>query len=227
MSRIGNTLYAKPADLPEVIPVFPLQGVLLLPRGQLPLNVFERRYMAMIDAAIAGDRVIGMVQPRFDGTAVDVNGNPELCPIGCAGRITQFAETGDGRYLVTLTGIARFRIREELAVSTPFRCCAVTAEEFAEDFMPGTGEESVDREGLLAAFRAFLEASNLEADWEEIGRTPNEALVNALSMLAPYGPAEKQALLEAPDLKTRAETLVAVTELALARGERGRSHPVQ
>ncbi len=200
--------------LPDIIPVFPLAGALLLPRGQLPLNVFEPRYVAMVDAALAADRIIGIIQPeREDGSSP---GEPPLRKVGCAGRIMAFSETGDGRYLITLAGVARFRVVEEVAGITPYRRCRVTAEPFAGDFS-ARGESEVDRDSLLSAFRAYLEANELEADWESVDRASNEALVNAIAMMSPYGPAEKQALLEAPDLKTRAETLVALAEVSLAR----------
>ena len=214
--KAGNRNYRSPADLPEAIPVFPLSGALLLPRGQMPLNIFEPRYLAMVDAALAGNRIIGMIQPIGEG----VVGAPSLQPIGCAGRITSFNETGDGRYAITLTGIARFRTVAELPpeAETPYRSFRITAEPFAADFI-NAGENDVDRETLLDAFRAYLDAHNLEADWESVDNASNEALVNAIAMISPYGPAEKQALLEAPDLKSRAETLIAITEMELARSE--------
>ena len=140
-----------------------------------------------------------------------------LYKIGCVGRLTQIAESGDGRYLIQLTGIARFRIEEELTVATPYRQCRVTFAPFQDDFTARKGEDEVDRESLLKALKDFLEANNLKADWQGIENAPNEALVNALAMMSPYGAAEKQALLEAPDLKTRAELLVAVTEIELAK----------
>jgi Lon protease-like protein len=201
-------------DLPETIPVFPLTGALLLPGGRLPLNIFEPRYLQMVDACIAGRRLIGMIQPRLDG-ALRADGEPELCSIGCIGRITSFAETGDGRYLVSLQGVCRFRVESEHNVRTPYRQCHVLP--FFGDLDADAGAADVDRTALLKAFRAYLEANDLEADWESVSRAENATLVNALSMMAPYGPAEKQALLEAADLKTRAETLIAITEMALAR----------
>ena len=140
-----------------------------------------------------------------------------LYKIGCAGRITQLAESGDGRYLIELTGVARFRIEEELKVSTQYRQCRVTYAPFADDFVARKGENAVDRKALLAALTEFLKANDLKADWEGIEKAPNEALVNALAMMSPYGTAEKQALLEAPDLKTRAEILIAITEIELAK----------
>ena len=152
---------------------------------------------------------------------------PNLFKVGCVGRITQIAETGDGRYLIQLTGIARFRIEEELAVTTPYRQCRVAYAPFADDFVARKGEDEVDRESLLRALSDFLKANDLKADWEGIENAPNEALVNALAMMSPYGAAEKQALLEAPDLKTRAEILVAVTEIELAKKTTGGETPLQ
>lgn len=215
-----NAEYKSPGDLADVIPVFPLPGALLLPRGQMPLNIFEPRYVAMIDDALrSGLRLIGMIQP--DSAHPGPESKPNLYKVGCVGRITQIAETGDGRYLLQLTGIARFRIEEELSVTTPYRQCQVTYTPFIDDFIARKGEDDVDRASLLAALSDFLKANDLKADWEGIENAPNEALVNALAMMSPYGTAEKQALLEAPDLKTRAEILVAVTEIELAKKTTG------
>jgi uncharacterized protein len=220
-----NVDYRGPRDLPDAIPVFPLAGALLLPRGQMPLNIFEPRYVAMVDDALAGRRLIGMIQPDPTHRKSDVK--PKLYRIGCVGRLTQFGETGDGRYLIELTGIARFTIAEELAVTTPYRQCRVDYAPFADDFVARKGEEAVDRKALLAALSAFLKANDLKADWDGIENAPNEALVNALAMMSPYGAAEKQALLEAPDLKTRAEILVAVTEIELAKAKGEGETPLQ
>jgi Lon protease-like protein len=211
-----NAQYRGPIEMPGVIAVFPLPGALLLPRGQMPLNIFEPRYLAMVDDALRdGHRLIGMIQP--DVAHAGSTDKPSLYKIGCVGRITQLAESGDGRYLIELTGVARFRIEEELKVATPYRQCRVTYAPFADDFIARKGENAVDRTALLAALTDFLKANDLKTDWEGIERAPNEALVNALSMMSPYGTAEKQALLEAPDLKTRAEVLVAITEIELAK----------
>jgi Lon protease-like protein len=211
-----NAQYRGPIDLPKVLPVFPLPGALLLPRGQMPLNIFEPRYLAMVDDALRdGHRLIGMIQPDVAQRGNDAK--PPLYKIGCVGRITQLAESGDGRYLIELTGVARFQIEEELKVATLYRQARVTYAPFADDFVARKGEDAVDREAVLAALRGFLDANNLNADWDGIDKAPNEALVNALSMMSPYGSAEKQALLEAPDLKTRAEILVAITEIELAK----------
>jgi uncharacterized protein len=211
-----NTVYRGPADVADVIPVFPLPGALLLPRGQMPLNIFEPRYLAMVDDALrSGHRLIGMIQP--DTAHPGSPEKPQLFRVGCVGRITQFAETGDGRYLIQLTGVSRFAIEQELPATTLYRQCRVTYTPFADDFVARRGEEDVDRPTLLKALAEFLKANKLQADWEGIENAPNEALVNALAMMSPYGPAEKQALLEAPDLKTRAEILVAATEIELAK----------
>ena len=212
-----NPVYVAPSGLPATMPVFPLAGALLLPRGELPLNIFEPRYLAMIDDALKVERIIGMIQPN-EGKGAPA-APPALYQVGCAGRITQFAESGDGRYLISLTGIARFRVVEELSVTTPYRQCRVDFSAFAQDFVPRHGEDEVDRPALLRALQAYLEANKLEADWADIKNAPTEALVNGLAMMSPYGPREKQALLEAPDLKARADTLVAVTEMALAQRE--------
>jgi Lon protease-like protein len=215
-----NAIYRGPSDMPAVIPVFPLPGALLLPRGHMPLNIFEPRYLEMVDDALRdGHRLIGMIQP--DTAHIGSEERPNLYKVGCVGRITQFAETGDSRYLLQLTGIARFRIEEELKSVASYRQCRVTFAPFADDFVARKGETDVDRNAVLAALTQFLKARHLQADWDGIESAPNEALVNALSMMAPFGPAEKQALLEAPDLKSRAEILVAATEIELAKTSDG------
>ncbi|MBP1858448.1 LON peptidase substrate-binding domain-containing protein [Rhizobium herbae] len=216
--QVGNARYLKPQDLPETLPVFPLTGVLLLPGSQLPLNIFEPRYLSMFDDALAGNRLIGMIQPSF-GEIREEAGQAHvqaLCQVGCVGRITSFAEMEDGRYLVSLTGICRFRLFEEVHLGKKgYRSFKIAP--FATDLTGPDDEAQVDREALLAAFKAYLDANKLEADWESVERASNVTLVNSMAMMSPYGPAEKQALLEAPDLKTRAETLIAITEIVLAR----------
>ncbi|MCJ8519917.1 Lon protease-like protein [Pseudorhizobium tarimense] len=214
---VGNARYVKREDLPDTARVFPLTGALLLPGGQLPLNIFEPRYLAMFDAALGGDRLIGIVQPALTepANAADI-ARPTLSNVGCIGRITSFAETGDGRYITSLSGVCRFRLLDEVGAGHPyrsFRIAPLLADLSAED-----DEGTVDRAELLRVFRAYLDANKLEADWESVERAGNRTLVNSLSMMSPFGPAEKQALLEAPDLKTRAETLIAITEILLARG---------
>jgi Lon protease-like protein len=209
-----NTSPERTVDLPTVIPVFPLASALLLPRGELPLNIFEPRYLAMIEDAIRADRMIGMVQPRREGADTP----SELHDVGCLGKITQFAETGDGRLMVTLTGISRFRVAEELTVLTPYRQCIATYDEFLQDLDRVGSSDDMDRAGVLRTLRNFAEANRLKIDWKSIEQTPNEALVNALAMMSPFGPEEKQALLEALTLKARADVLIAITEIELARG---------
>jgi Lon protease-like protein len=209
--------YRGPADMPGIIPVFPLSGALLLPRSEMPLNIFEPRYLAMIDSAISSHRIIGMVQPVREGGG----DRPALARIGCAGRITAFSEQPDGRILVTLTGITRFAIVKEQETGLPWREVEATYDEFAGDFEEGYGEDKVDRNELLGALRSYLDANGLKADWSEVAKAGNETLVNTLAMLAPYDNPSKQALLEAPDLKTRADVLVALTEVSLARDGSG------
>jgi hypothetical protein len=210
-----NQPYKDTSALPIVIPVFPLTRALLLPRGQLPLNIFEPRYLAMVDDAIAAQRVIGMIQPLPGHDEREQA--PALHKIGCAGRITRFSETGDGRYLISLTGIARFRIEDELPTALAYRSCRVSYDDFLVDLEPGAGEDNVDRTGMIRMLREFADGSQLDVDWTSIDAAPNEALVNALAMMSPFGASEKQALLEAVDLRSRAEILVALAELDLAQ----------
>lgn len=206
--------YGSITELPETIPVFPLAGALLLPRTDLPLNIFEPRYLEMIEFAMTGERVIGMIQP----VQGDASKKPALAAIGCLGRITSYAETNDDRLLVSLTGICRFEVVKERRVKTPFRQVAVDYSGFAADLAEGNGARSVDREAVIKAFRQYLEANNMGANWEEVEQVPTELLVNTLSQLAPYPAPEKQALLEANDLQARADMLIALTELALSGG---------
>lgn len=212
--------YKTPADLPQRIQVFPLSGALLLPRADLPLNIFEPRYLEMFDDALASNRLVGMIQPLpGQGEAAA----PDLNKVGCVGRITSYAETPDDRMMVTLTGISRFEIVEELDADTPYRQVIADFHPFAVDLVLGMGAGEVNRPALLKAFRDYLDANNMSADWNQVNSAPTETLVNTLSLLAPYPPEEKQALLEAPDLKTRADVLVALTEVALARKSASRS----
>lgn len=211
--------YKAPADLPTELPIFPLGGALLLPRAHLPLNIFEPRYLKMVDDAMRTHRLIGMVQPD-SAAGIKAQGEtyskPSVYGTGCAGRITTFSETEDNRFLITLTGVSRFRIAGEIEADEPYRICEADFAAFADDLKPGLGEDDVDREALLDAFRKFLDANSMEADWEEVGETPTELLVNTLCILSPYDAAEKQAMLEADTLKTRAETLITLTEMVLA-----------
>ncbi|CAN5295051.1 LON peptidase substrate-binding domain-containing protein [soil metagenome] len=202
--------YVKATDLPQVIPVFPLPGAILLPRGQLPLNIFEPRYLNMIDDAMAGDRMLGLIQPA--GGPADL---PSLTAVGCAGRITSFAETSDGRYLITLTGVCRFRVAAELPSQAPYRQVRATFATFESDLTVPSGEP-FDRDAFIAALKAYLERRQLEIDWDTAEAAPQEALVNSLSMALPFEPAEKQALLEAPTLDDRCLTLTALMQIDAA-----------
>jgi Lon protease-like protein len=202
--RVGGTA------LPSILPIFPLTGVLLLPRGRLPLNIFEPRYLAMTRDALASERLIGMVQPSDPRVGGDT---PPVYPIGCAGRITSFSETDDGRFLITLSGISRFRIREELPLLEGYRRVVPEWREFSRD-LAGDDEPGFDRDRLLRGLRAYFQHHRIEADWDAITSVPGERLVTSISMICPFEPSEKQALLEAPNLDERARLLTAMVEMA-------------
>lgn len=207
--------YQGPDDLPGVIPVFPLAGAILLPRANLPLNIFEERYLAMIDDAMRGHRIIGMIQPEREN---DRARHPKLYPVGCAGRITSYTETGDGRMLIALTGIARFALGEELQVMTPYRQTKPDWAAFARDFDAPPASDPFDRAKLIAALKPFVRMLNVEIDWNWVEQAPADMLINAVAMLSPFPPAEKQALLEAADLGARAKIAQSLVELAVAGG---------
>jgi hypothetical protein len=196
----------------ETLPIFPLAGVLLLPSGQLPLNIFEPRYLAMTRDALAGDRLIGMVQPSDPHQPVA--GNPPVYPIGCAGRITSFAEAEDGRFLITLTGLCRFRIGEELPLLSGYRRVSPKWDEFARD-LQRRAQPGFDRERLIRGLRAYFDRHQIKAEWDTIGSVPGDRLVTSIAMVCPFEPSEKQALLEAPDLDERARLLTAIVEMAV------------
>ena len=205
----------KITDLPDTIPVFPLPGALLLPRARLPLHIFEPRYLAMLeDCMKTSHRLVGLIQPR------DVPGTAEkrLSAIGCAGRLTAFSETEDGRYMVTLTGISRFRLRDEVQGFTPYRRCAVEWTAFSRDLGADEADEGLDRETFFALLARFFQAQRLGTDWSGLQDADTELLINSLSMLLPFEPEDKQALLEAPSLVTRRETLVTLIEFSLRGG---------
>ncbi|MBI1391403.1 MAG: hypothetical protein GC152_01555 [Alphaproteobacteria bacterium] len=195
---------------PDVLPLFPLAGALLLPGGQLPLNIFEPRYLRMVDDALAGGRTIGMIQPRAGGD----DGSPPLYSVGCAGRLTGFNETDDGRYLISLSGIRRFRLVAEVNAETPYRMAKVDYAEFGSDSGVDPTAEFIDRSRLEDAMRNYLYAEGLKTDWEAVGEAPSQALVVSLAMGCPFAPNEKQALLEAPDAASRADCLIALMEMA-------------
>ena len=207
--------YMRASDLPQVIPVFPLDGALLLPRSVLPLNVFEPRYLNMIDDAMSGERLIGMVQTRPGGERA----RPNLVSVGCAGRITSYAESSDGRYLINLTGVRRFRFIDELPAQTPYRQVRADFAAYEADLHPAPDLPEHERTALLNGLKAYLEGRGLEIDWDQAKEAPLEALVNSLSTALPFEPAEKQALLEAATLAERREALVALMVIGAAGGD--------
>lgn len=197
-------------DLPQRIPIFPLVGVLMLPGSQLPLNMFEPRYLEMTRDALAGHRIIGMIQPR---DATSTAHEPEVYPVGCAGKIVKFAETEDGRYLITLLGLCRFKVIEELDRTTGYRQTIVDFTGFHDDLKP-MDDSDVDRGRLLCALRSYLDFAGMPADWEAIDRAPTGPLINSLAMICPFEPGEKQALLEAANLTERSKVLTTLMEMA-------------
>jgi uncharacterized protein len=203
-------------DLPETIPIFPLPGALLLPRARLPLHIFEPRYLQMLDDAMkTKHRLIGMIQPR------EVPGSTEkrLQAIGCAGRLTGFSETEDGRYMITLSGQSRFRVKEEVQGFAPYRRALVDWAPFGRDLGDEETDKGFDRKVFLAVLARYFAAMELSTDWSSLKEAEPELLVNSLSMLCPFSPEDKQALLEAPSLTTRRETLVTLIEFALHSGD--------
>ncbi|KAA9006003.1 LON peptidase substrate-binding domain-containing protein [Histidinibacterium aquaticum] len=203
----------KAADLPGTIPVFPLPGALLLPRARLPLHIFEPRYLAMLDDCLkTQERLIGMIQPW------EHQGREGLHTIGCAGRVTAFSETEDGRYMITLSGVSRFRVEREVEGFTPYRRCDVKWEGFDRDLGPVEHDTVFDRKSFMALLERFFSEQGLSTDWDSLKEAEDELLINSLSMLCPFEPEDKQALLEAPSLTTRRETLVTLMEFALRSG---------
>ncbi len=202
------------ADLPQTLPVFPLPGSLLLPRARLPLNIFEPRYLAMLDDTIKSEhRLIGMIQPHEGPRDADQS---RLHQIGCAGRLIGFQETDDGRYLITLGGISRFRLQGKIDGFTPYIRAAVSWDDFEKDLSEPAPDQGFDRSGFLSTLSRYFSAVSLSSDWDSLEKADEELLVNSLAILCPFEPEEKQALLEAPDLKNRRETLVTLMEFALA-----------
>ncbi len=213
---MGGTSFDPDFDaLPGVLPIFPLAGVLLLPRGRLPLNIFEPRYLAMTRDALAGPRLIGMIQPTEEerpGAA------PRVYPVGCAGRMVSFSETEDGRYLITLKGLIRFAVAAELEAERGYRRVVPDFAPFRADLEPDRG--AVDRPRLMAALKAYLAIQGFSVDWTAVEGTEDERLVTSLAMICPFDPGEKQALLEAPDLGARARALISLLEMAVLDGGR-------
>jgi uncharacterized protein len=206
-----------PAELPDTIPIFPLPGALLLPRARLPLHIFEPRYLAMVDDTLKTPaRLIGMIQP-FEGAGAA----NRLHAIGCAGRLTAFSETEDGRYMITLSGVSRFRVLREVEGFEPYRRCDVSWAGFERDRGAAEKDPGLDRGRFLELLNRFFQAQGLSTDWDAVREAEDELLINSLAMLCPFPPEDKQALLEAPTLVTRRETLVTLIEFALHGGETG------
>lgn len=204
--------------LPESLPVFPLEGMVLLPRCRLPLNIFEPRYLSMIEDALGHGRMIGLIQPSSDHRGGDAP--PTLYSVGCAGRITSFAETDDGRYLVNLLGVCRFKIAKELPETRGFRRICPVWDAFLADLVPPE-TENFDRERLIGVLRSYLHSQGITTDWALIQSAEGEEMISMLSMICPLPPNEKQALLESPDLRTRAELLTTLLEMACLHQDSG------
>ena len=229
--------YNKLSDLPKSLPLFPLRGVILLPRTTLPFNIFEPRYLEMIDHVLAGNRLIGLIQPCARHPSPIEGNEPKDLEVeryqspqdrswplrgsGCIGRLTSFEEQEDGHLAINLTGIARFKRLEETDMSQPWRISQIDVEPYLSDLDASMGEQDVDRDKLLSLLRLYLEAHDMNADWRSIHRSSTAHLVNTLSIHSPYGSEEKQALQEAPDLKSRAEMLMALAEMELASKNEG------
>jgi len=210
------------SELPDVIPIFPLTGVLLLPRGRLPLNIFEPRYLAMTSDALGSHRFIGMVQPKSEAAG---DRQPPVYGIGCAGRITTFSETEDGRFLITLTGVCRFDRVEELPLLKGYRRIRASFDRFAGD-LDIEDADVVDRDRLMPALRCYLEMNGIKADWQAIEAAPCDQLVTSLAMICPFEPREKQALLESPDLGSRADLMISLLEMAALSSTPGHNSPI-
>ncbi len=204
--------YRKTSDLPSQLAVFPLDGAVLLPGGLLPLQIFEPRYLNMIDDVMAGDRVIGMIQTGGNGD----RRVPDLARVGCAGRVTSYSETGDGRYLIGVSGVCRFRVVEELQLRRPYRVARADFQPFASDLREEDSEAEFERPPFLDLLRRYLDNRGLGIEWEAVSAAPAPALINSLCMALPFPRVEKQALLEASDLEERRAVLVALMEMDAA-----------
>lgn len=220
MSAFG---YRRPADLPQTIPLFPLEGAILLPRGVLALNIFEPRYLNMVDDALGAERLIGMIQPALgdEGDAV-----ADLADVGTVGRITTFSETDDGRYLITLTGVARFNALRELNAGTPYRQAFVSYDAFAEDFSPSS-DRAIDRKKLIATLKTYAGLHGFSVDWDSVEQAPTETVINVAAQICPFDAAAKQALLESPTLEGRNDALIALLEWDVADEGGGGTRPMQ
>ena len=218
MSAFG---FRKPEDLPQALALFPLDGVILFPRSVVSLNVFEPRYLNMVDDALGGERLIGIIQP-----AAGEDGEPalHLADVGTVGRITAFSETDDGRYLITLTGVCRFDYEQELEAGTPYRQALVNYEPFAGDFRQAN-DSGIDRLSLIASLKRYASLHGFNVDWNSVEQAPTETVINVAAQLCPFDAAAKQALLESITLEERANALIALLEWDAAAGDEQR--PIQ
>jgi Lon protease-like protein len=214
--------HPEPGDLPAELAVFPLAGALLLPHGKLPLNIFEPRYKAMVEDALADQRLIGLIQP--EGNADDDEAAPALFNVGCLGRLSSFSETDDGRYLIALTGVIRFHVRAELMETRGYRRVQVDFERYLHDLEPPP-QLLPQRKPMLAALRRYFTANGFDANWEAIDAMDNDALVVTLAMVCPFEPLEKQALLEAANPSVRADTLVTLLQMGAHSSSEGARSP--
>jgi Lon protease-like protein len=212
--------YRSPASLPQLLPVFPLRGVLLLPGTTMPLHVFEPRYLELLNDVISGERVIGIIQPERSEEAVEspAGRDVKLRKVGCVGRVTAFQELDDGRLYITISGIARFTVEGEVDNGKAYRTCRVRYTDFPMDFGTDTTAEQIERDSLFRVLKSFFDFHHMSVDWNSIGNAQSEQVVNVLAVVAPFGPEEKQALLEAASLKARADVLEALAEMAVASG---------
>lgn len=215
MSAFG---YRKPADLPQTIPLFPLAGAILMPRGVIAFNIFEPRYLNMVDDVLGGSRVIGLIQPT---TGEEDAPSPLLAEVGTAGRITAFSETDDGRYLITLTGICRFELEREFDTGAPYRQAIVSYDGFSDDFTQARGER-IDRDSLIATLKRYASLHGFQVDWDSVEQAPTETIINVAAQICPFDAATKQALLEAVSLEERERTLIALLEWDAAGDNRQR-----
>jgi Lon protease-like protein len=215
MSAVASFGSFLPSGLPDILPIFPLSGVVLLPQARLPLNIFEPRYLAMIEDALAHERIIGIIQPF--ATENTAQKTPPLYRIGCAGRMTSFTETDDGRFLIALTGLCRFTVAEELPLEAAWRRVRADWSQFLDDLKPPS-ETAIDRAQLLDAVLPYFQEEGINLDRHVVENAPDDVLVSSLVMICPLEPNEKQALLEAPDLQARVQLLTALLEMACLSG---------
>lgn len=225
--QAGNAFYKTPRDIPRTLPILSLPSVVLLPGGFVPVSIEDSHYIRMIDDAMRGNRLVGVIQPWEDGEegCTGANDNHTLYNIGCIGRITNYSEVGDGKIFISLQGVCRFRLDRELTAGEPYRRFVIRP--YFEDLQTDNHSDKIDRDTFLAVFQDYMEMNDMQADWDTILEASDETLVNALSIMVPFGTAEKQALLEAPDLKTRSETLIAIAERSIIGQNKGHSHYLQ